>query len=76
MVVGTASTLLLIWLSPTVQIDVLRHDTAWFGLRNPALITIPLSFAIGIVVSLLTTDEAAAEGYKAVERQMHMGHSP
>jgi cation/acetate symporter len=76
MAVGTASTLLLIWLSPTVQIDVLRHDTAWFGLRNPALITIPLSFAIGIVVSLLTTDEAAAEGYKAVERQMHMGHSP
>jgi cation/acetate symporter len=75
MVVGTVSTLLLIWLSPTVQIDVLKHEAAWFGLRNPALITIPLSFAVGIVVSLLTTDAAAAEGYQAVERQIHLGHS-
>lgn len=75
MAVGTVSTLLLIWLSPTVQVDILRNDGAWFGLRNPALITIPLSFAVGLVVSLLTTDAAAAEGYAAVERQMHMGHS-
>ncbi len=75
MVIGTVSTLLLIWLSPTVQVDILRNEGAWFGLRNPALITIPLSFAAGIVVSLLTTDTAAAEGYAAVERQMHMGHS-
>lgn len=74
MLVGTISTLLLIWLSPTIQIDVLKNATAWFGLRNPALITIPLSFAVGIVGSLLTTDAAAAEGYARVERQIHLGH--
>ena len=51
MVLGTVTTLGLIWLSPTIQVDVLKHDAAWFPLKNPALITIPLSFAAGIVVS-------------------------
>ena len=74
MLIGTASTLLLIWLSPTIQVDLLKNATAWFGLRNPALITIPLSFAVGIVISLLTTDTAAQEGYARVERQIHLGH--
>ena len=76
MLVGTGSTLLLIWLSPTIQIDVLKNATAWFGLRNPALITIPLSFAVGFVVSLLTKDAEALAGYAKVERQIHMGHAP
>jgi cation/acetate symporter len=76
MLVGTVSTLLLIWLSPTIQIDVLKNATAWFGLRNPALITIPLSFAVGFVVSLLTKDAEALAGYAKVERQIHMGHAP
>ena len=35
MLVGTASSLLLIYLSPTIQIDVLKNTTAWFPLRNP-----------------------------------------
>jgi cation/acetate symporter len=76
MLVGTGSTLLLIWLSPTIQIDVLKNATAWFGLRNPALITIPLSFAVGFIVSLLTKDAEALAGYAKVERQIHMGHAP
>jgi cation/acetate symporter len=73
MVLGTVSTLLLIWLSPTIQVDILKHAGAWFPLKNPALVTIPLSFATGIVVSLLTRDEAAASRYAQVERQMHLG---
>ncbi len=35
MLVGTASSLILIYLSPTIQIDVLKNTTAWFPLRNP-----------------------------------------
>ncbi|MGQ0539170.1 MAG: solute symporter family protein [Gemmatimonadaceae bacterium] len=75
MLVGTLSTLALIWLSPTIQVDILAQPSALFPLKNPALITIPLSFAVGIVVSFLTTDEAALAGYAQVERQMHLGHS-
>ncbi|MBL8984041.1 MAG: cation/acetate symporter ActP [Gemmatimonadetes bacterium] len=75
MLLGTATTLLLIWLSPTIQVDILKHEGAWFALKNPALVTIPLSFLIGIVVSLLTTDPAAVAGYGEVERRMHLGEA-
>jgi cation/acetate symporter len=74
MVVGTAATLALIYLSPTIQIDILKHESAPFPLRNPALITIPLSFAIAIVVSLLSTNAGEQAGYARVEREMHTGH--
>ena len=73
MALGTALTLLLIYLSPTIQIDILKHDTAWFPLKNPALITMPLSFLAGIAVSLLAPEPAAVEGYVALERRMHLG---
>ena len=75
MVLGTATTLVLIYLSPTIQVDILKHEGAWFGLKNPALVTIPLSFAIGIVVSLVTSDATAAAKHAEVERQMHLGHA-
>jgi cation/acetate symporter len=72
MVVGTLATLGLIWASPTIQIDVLGRSAAWFPLKNPALVTIPLSFAVGIVVSLLTK-EAVRSDAAAVDRRMLLG---
>lgn len=75
MLVGTLSTLSLIWLSPTIQVDILKAPSAVFPLKNPALITIPLSFLTGIIVSLMTSDEQSLAGYERVERQMHLGHS-
>jgi cation/acetate symporter len=73
MAVGTVVTLALIWLSPTVQMDVLGRPTAWFPLKNPALVTIPLSFAAGILVSRLAPEAAAARRFTALERRMHLG---
>ena len=73
MVVGTVTSLLLIVLSPTIQVDVLGHTSAWFPLKNPALITIPLSFAVGIFVSLLAPEKAAFDAYDAKERRMILG---
>ena len=75
MVIGTGATLLLIWLSPTIQVDILKNPGAWFPLKNPALVTIPLSFAVGVVVSLLTRDAVAAERFAAAERRMHVGEA-
>jgi cation/acetate symporter len=72
MVVGTVATLALIWLSPTIQIDVLKRSGAWFPLKNPALLTIPLSFVVGIVVSLLTS-EAERGDSAALDRRMLLG---
>jgi cation/acetate symporter len=75
MATGTLATLLLIYLSPTIQVDILGEGSAWFPLKNPALITIPLSFLAGILVSLLAPDHDAATGFTRLERQTHLGLS-
>jgi cation/acetate symporter len=73
MVVGTVGTLGLIALSPTVQVEILGRPDAWFPLKNPALVTLPLSFAVGIGVSLLTASDPVRAGYGRWERRMHLG---
>ena len=73
MIVGTVSTLLLIYLSPTIQVDILKAPAAWFPLRNPGLVTIPLSFAVGIAVSLLAPEPEAARRFAEVEHRIHFG---
>jgi cation/acetate symporter len=72
-VVGTATALGLIYLSPAIQIDLLKHPAAMFPLRNPGIISIPLSFAVGIVVSLLAPEQEAAAKFAAAERRLHLG---
>jgi MFS family permease len=73
MVVGTTATLVLIALSPAVQIDLLHKATAIVPLKNPALVTIPLSFLTGIVVSLLLPDENGDARYEALEARLLLG---
>jgi cation/acetate symporter len=73
MLVGTVTALLFIALSPTVQVDVLGHASAWFPLKNPALITIPLSFAVGVIVSLWVPEQSALDAYGAKQRRMLLG---
>ena len=71
MLVGTASSLILIYLSPTIQIDVLKNATAWFPLRNPGLVSIPLSFAVGMVVALVWPEPEAEARFIEVEQRIH-----
>jgi cation/acetate symporter len=72
-VVGTGASLMLIWLSPTIQVEVLGNSAAAFPLKNPALVTIPLGFLAGVLVSLARPESAAREAYDAKERRMIMG---
>jgi cation/acetate symporter len=71
MLVGTASALLLIYSSPTIQIDVLKNSSAWFPLRNPGLVSIPLSFAVAFIVSILWPEPEAEARFSEVERKVH-----
>jgi cation/acetate symporter len=73
MIVGTLSTLLLIYFSPTIQVDILKASSAWFPLRNPGLVTIPLSFLVGIAVSLAWPEPEAARRFAEVEHRIHFG---
>jgi cation/acetate symporter len=70
---GVISSLVLIYLSPTIQVDVLGNEDAPFSLKNPALITMPLSFLVIIVVSLLSRESGAEKRFMEAERQIHLG---
>jgi cation/acetate symporter len=72
-VVGAVAALVLIYFSPTIQVDVLGNADAPFPLGNPALISMPLAFAVGIVVSLLRPEPEARARFIEAERQIHLG---
>jgi cation/acetate symporter len=60
---GVIGSIGLIVLSPTVQVDLLGNAQAYFPLRNIGIVTIPLAFAVGIGVALLTHEKEAEEGF-------------
>ena len=73
MITGSLSALVLIALSPTVMVDILHMKAAIFPLKNPALVTMPLSFLVGIAVSLAWPETAAQEKFAEAESRMHLG---
>jgi cation/acetate symporter len=73
MVTGTVSTLTLILLSPTVWKDLLHNAEPILSLKNPGIITVPLSFVVGIVVSLTSREPEAESGFEAAQHRMHFG---
>ena len=73
MTVGTLSAVALIYLSPTVQVDVLHGSSAVFPLRNPGLITVPLAFLTGGLASLVWPEPQAESRFAEVERRALLG---
>jgi cation/acetate symporter len=78
--VGTLSSLVLIYLSPTIEVDLLGTPLAqiegawWFvSLRNPAIISMPLSFCVAIILSLLTTEASADSTFEEMQQRMLFG---
>ncbi len=72
MMTGTVVTLVLIVLSPTVYDELLGYH-AVFPLRNPGVITVPLAFLVGIVVSLASREPEAEAKYAEARHRMHFG---
>nr|WP_315594197.1 sodium/solute symporter [uncultured Cupriavidus sp.] len=73
MMIGLVSSLVLIYLSPTIQVDVLKHSAAVFPLRNPAIVCVPLSFVTSVVVSLLTRGQGDPLRYRRIAEQILLG---
>jgi cation/acetate symporter len=73
MIVGTVSSLLFIYFSPAVQIDILGKTDALFPLKTPGLFSIPLSFLTAIVVSLCTKDQRSHDRFALVTQKIHLG---
>ncbi len=73
MLTGTLSSVVLILLSPTVWVDLLGNTTAVSDLKNPGIISVPLAFLAGFVVSLGKPEPAASAGFVAAQDRMHLG---
>ena len=73
MLTGTVVSVVLILLSPTVWVDLLHNAAAISDLKNPGIISVPLAFLAGIVVSLVWPEPAAATGFDAAQDRMHLG---
>jgi cation/acetate symporter len=74
MVAGTVVSLVLIYFSPAIQVDILGHASAPFPLKNPGLISIPVAALTALAVSLLAPEPEAHARFVEVERRVHLGN--
>jgi cation/acetate symporter len=70
---GTVLAILLIILSPTIWVDILKNPEAIVPLKNPALISMTASFLVGIIVSLLGKEDSAAKKFEAEKIRTYLG---
>jgi cation/acetate symporter len=70
---GSILTVFLIVISPTVWVDVLHNKEALFALRNPAIVSMTASFAVGFVVSLLTSEPRAETLFDDEKLRTYLG---
>ena len=70
---GAFLSLVLIVLSPTIWVDILHNPEAIFPLKNPALVSMSGAFLVGILVSLLRPEAAAAEKFETEKLRTYLG---
>jgi cation/acetate symporter len=75
MLTGTISSVVLIAVSPTVQVDILGSEEALFPLKNPGIVTIPLSCVVAIVTTWVAPEPESERQYEEVARRLHMGET-
>ena len=63
----------LIVLSPTIWVDIIGHAAPIFPLRNPAIVSMPAAFLIGIVASLLTREPEAERKFDDEKLRTYLG---
>ncbi|GGK65297.1 sodium/solute symporter [Rufibacter glacialis] len=70
---GAILSLVLIVLSPTIMVDIMGYEEAIFPLKNPALVSMSGAFLMGIVVSLLQPEPAAAAKFESEKLRTYLG---
>src|SRR3954469_11812175 len=70
---GALLSVTLILLSPTVWVDLMHHHSAIFPLRNPAIVSMPVSFLFGIAASLLTREPEAELRFDDEKLRTYLG---
>ena len=72
-VTGAVLSVLLIVLSPTVWVDLFHNARAIFPLRNPAIVSMPAAFLVGIIASLLAREPAAEAMFDDEKLRTYLG---
>lgn len=70
---GLALSVILIILSPTVWVDILKNPEPIFPLKNPGIVSFFAAFVVGIVVSLITREREAEEKFEAEKIRAYIG---
>lgn len=63
----------LIVVSPTVWVDILKNPAPIFPWLNPALVSMPGAFVVGIVVSLLSPEPEAEAKFESEKLRTYLG---
>jgi cation/acetate symporter len=71
--IGSISATLFIILSPTVWVDVFKFKEAIFPLKNPAIISMTLSFVCGIIASYIWPDKEAEQKFEDEKLRTYLG---
>jgi cation/acetate symporter len=70
---GAVLSLALIVLSPTVWVDILEKPAPIFWLRNPAIVSMTVSFLAGIIASLVTREPSAEARFDDEKLRTYLG---
>ncbi|TGM96986.1 sodium:solute symporter family transporter [Leptospira yasudae] len=70
---GSVSAVLLIILSPTIWVDVFGFEKAIFPLKNPAVVSMTLSFFSAFVFSKFFPEETAQKLYESEKIRTYLG---
>jgi cation/acetate symporter len=71
-VVGALSAIILIVFSPPVMKDIMGYEPI-FPLKNPALVSVPLAFITGVIVSLIKPEQEAQEKFEKEKIRTYLG---
>jgi cation/acetate symporter len=70
---GSILTVVLIVLSPTVWVDILKNASAPFPLRNPAIVSMTVSILVGVLVSLARREPSAEAKFDDEKLRTYLG---
>jgi len=70
---GAFLSVFLIVISPTVWVDIFHNPVALFPLRNPAIVSMTVAFAVAIVASLLTREPQAEAMFEDEKLRTYLG---
>jgi cation/acetate symporter len=72
-ITGAGLSVLLIVLSPTIWVDLFHNTTAIFPLRNPAIVSMPAAFLVGVIASLMSREPTAEAMFEDEKIRTYLG---